>query len=477
MNLRRMPQYFRRFQKIFPLFCAVLLVFSLTARCLAQTAEETPDPVKIFNQGQEAHEKGDYQTALKFYDEALKIVPEFPEAEYQRGNALLSLGEPNEAEKAFRRALELRHDWTLPMTALGVLLLRENNFTEAEKLLTKAAQSDDQNFLAFSALTELRIKTNADVNVLKELLGRIQILTGKANPTASIWAARAMLENALGDKTAAKESLKHAFTIAPKNQAALAERAEIALAEGDKTTAAQMVETLFQIAPNSVDTKILQARIYNAAGNDEEAGKILDSIKNPSPDVLALRDKISLNTLNNTDDLENRLKQDEKNAVILGRLCALLRKDNPTKALDYCRRASAAEPNNINHAIGYGAALVQSQQYENAAVLLRRILQIAPDNYTARANLATALFQLKKYEEAIPELSQLAEKQPNLPVTYYFLAISYDNLGKYMDAMANYQQFLRLADAAENKTEIEKVNLRLPSLQKLIKKNKGKDNE
>ncbi len=91
------------------------------------------------------------------------------------------------------------------------------------------------------------------------------------------------------------------------------------------------------------------------------------------------------------------------------------------------------------------------------------------------ANLATALFQLKKYEEAIPEFFWLAEKQPDLPITYYFLAISHDSLGKYMDAMANYQQFLRIADANENKLEIEKVNLRLPGLQKLIKQNKGKD--
>ena len=179
----------------------------------------------------------------------------------------------------------------------------------------------------------------------------------------------------------------------------------------------------------------------------------------------------------NVADLEKHLKQDERNAGVLGRLCTLLRKENPVKALDYCRRASEAEPTNLNHAVGYGAALVQTQKYEDAVTLFRRLLQIAPDNYMTHANLATALFQLKRYEEAIPEFFWLAEKQPDLPITYYFLAISHDNLGKYLDAMANYQQFLRIADAVENKLEIEKVNLRLPSLQKLLKQNKGKNNE
>ena len=462
------------FPKVISLFFILSAIVSLNIVCTAQSDDEGKDPVKIFYQGQEAHEKGDFQTALKFYDEALKLAPEFPEAEYQRGNIFVSQGKTTEAEKAFRRALELRRDWTLPMTSLGMLLLQNNNFTEAEQLLTKAIESDSQNFSAYSALTELRIKTKADKSVLKDILQKVQNLTGKANPTASIWAARASLEDALGDKTAAKASLKNALEIDPKNKPALMERTAIALVEGDNTTAAKLVETLSQTAPNSTDTKILQAEVFSADGNTAEAVKILDSIENSSPAVMALRDKINVTGLINVEDLEKHLKQDERNAVVLGRLCSLLRKENPVKALDYCRRAAEIEPNNINHAVGYGAALVQAQQYENAVTLLRRILQSAPDNYTAHANLATALFQLKKYEEAIPEFFWLADKQPDLPITYYFLAISHDYLGKYMDAMANYQQFLKIADQTVNKLEIEKVNLRLPSLQKLIKQNKGK---
>jgi tetratricopeptide (TPR) repeat protein len=176
----------------------------------------------------------------------------------------------------------------------------------------------------------------------------------------------------------------------------------------------------------------------------------------------------------NIVELESELEKDQKNIVILGRLCAILRIENPTKALEYCKRASEVEPNNINHAIGFGAALVQAKQYENAATILRRILRIAPDNFTARANLATALFHSKQYAEAKTEYVWLTEKQPDLAIAYYFLAIAHDNLGEYLDAGANYQQFLKIADQTQNKLEIEKVNLRLPSLEKLIKQKKGK---
>ncbi|MDQ3179726.1 MAG: tetratricopeptide repeat protein [Acidobacteriota bacterium] len=426
----------------------------------------------LFNQGQDAHEKGDLQTALKFYDEAIKLAPEFPEAEYQRGNALQSLGKIAEAEKAFRRALELREDWTLPMTSLGALLVDKNNFAEAEKVLTKAIELDAQNFPAYSALTELRLKSKAGTKTIKELLAKLQTLTSTTKPTASMWISRAALENALDDKIAAKTSLNRALAIEPKNKSALMKRADIALAEDDTTAAIEILKILSEILPNSTDAKLLQAKIFAVTGKAVEAIKILDSITNPTSEVRILRDKIAAFSSANVADLEKQLEKDGKDAVILGRLCALLRKENPNKALNYCRRASEAEPNNINHAVGFGAALVQAKRSDDAISVFRKLLQIVPDNFAAHANLATALFELKRFEEAKLEYLWLAKKQPDLAITYFFLAISHDNLGQYKDAMANYQQFLKLADASQNKLEIEKVELRLPSLQRQIKSKK-----
>jgi tetratricopeptide (TPR) repeat protein len=462
-----------RRQKALSAFFAVFLAFSFAAHVFAQEGDANVDEaVKLFNQGQDAHEKGDFAAAVKAYEDALKIFPEFAEAEYQRGNALLALDKPDEAEKAFRRALELREDWTLPMTSLGALLVEKNDFAEAEKLLSKAIELEDLNFLAYSALTDLRLKTKSSPEVLKNLLENLKLLTAKAKPTASVWASRAALENALGDQAAAKTSLSRALQIDAANKAALLERAEIALAEGDVKGALQDAQTLGRIAPNSIPVKLLQARVFSVNGRNEEAVKLLDDIKNPTAEVRALRVRLSANETENVADLEKLLETDAKNASVLGRLCVLQRVANPAKALEYCRRASESESNNLNHAVGYGAALVQAKNYENAVVILTRIVRIAPDNFTAHANLATALFQLKRYPEAIAEYNWLAEKQPDLAIAYYFLAISYDSLGQYLDAMANYQQFLKLADKEQNRIEIEKVNLRLPVLQKQIKNKK-----
>lgn len=453
----------------------VLLTTLLAASGFAQepTTSALKDPVQIFNRGQDAHERGDYKTALKLYDEAVALAPEFPEAELQRGSLLLSLNDLPAAERAFRRALELRADWTLPMTNLGALLVQTQQFAEAERLLTKAVAADSSNFSAYSALAELRLKTKADSTVLKELLIKIQSLTAKANPSAAIWASRAALERVLGDRISAKRSVSRALAIEANSKSALAERAEIALSEGDVERAAEDAKILLQSAPDSTVFRLLQARVYAAQNKPDAALKILDSIKNSSTDAMLLRDTIAANDSTNAGELEKQLAKDAKNPTILSRLCILLRTENPSKALEYCRRASEAEPNNVNHAVGFGAALVQAKQFEAAAAIFRRILEIAPDNFTARANLATALFESKRFAEAKIEYRRLTEKQPDLPIAYYFLAISHDNLDEYADAMANYQQFLKLADAERNRLEIEKVNLRLPALQNQIKRGGG----
>lgn len=446
--------------------------FSISAQ--EDEDDQSGEAIALFNQGQDAHEKGDLTSAIKFYDEALKIIPEFPEAEYQRGAAFLSLKKFEDAEKAFRHALELREDWTLPMAQLGSLLVIKNKFEEAEPLLVKAAESDDQNFLAFSALTELRLKTNASPEVLKELLGKIQILTSKANPTSSIWAARAALENKLGDKKSAKQSLNRALAIEPENSFALNERINISLSESDFRSALADAKTLVRIQNNSVESNLILARVNFASGNSIEANRILDSLDQNNPSVIEFKKSLSPNGNESVEELEKQLAENPKNADVLAKLCVATRVDNPEKSLEYCRGASEVEPNNINHAIGYGAALVQTKSYEQAVSLFQRILKVVPDNYTAHANLAAALFQLKRYNEAIIEYNWISQKQPDLAIAYYFLGISHDSNGEYLDAMANYQQFLRVAKPEINQLEIDKVNLRIPSLQKLIDQDKKK---
>ena len=452
---------------------AIVAVAVLNTPLFCQN-DDGDQAVEFFNKGQDAHEKGDFKLAIENYEKALKIIPNFPEAELQRGNAYQSLGKLSEAETAFRRAVELRDDWSLAMASLGSVLVRQERYADAQRHLTKAIEIDDLNFPAYAALTELRLRTNAGPNELNPLLTRLRTLTGKANPTASIWASRAAIENALGDRNNAKTSAAKALEIDPKSLFALSTAADVALVQNDPTAADGFVKRLEALAPQFESSKALRARVLIAQGKTDDAVKLLNSISSPGPVIVDLKKQIAAAASTDTADLEKQVVADPRNAVALARLCSAYRTTDPTKALEFCRRAAEASPNDVQPVIGYAAALVQAKSYSDAVLVLRKLLTIAPDNTTAHANLATALFQLKRYAEAKAEFRWLADRQPEQAIAYYFLGIVHDQLAEFPDAAANYQQFLRLADPESSKLEIEKVNLRLPAVLNLIKEGKGK---
>jgi tetratricopeptide (TPR) repeat protein len=468
------PKAVRRRTRVTFTILAVVCVFA--AAVFAQESPPVPaeEAVALFNQGQDAHAKGELTRAIEYYNQALRLVAEFPEAEFQKGAALTNLGDIKGAEASFRRAVELRPDWTLALASLGTLLVREGKLDEAETFLNKAIKLDEMSFPAYSGLVELQLAKDKDQNRSKVLLEKIRVFSSKASPTASIWTSQAMLENSLGDRAAARTSIARALAIDGLHKPALYLKAEIAIAEGDTTLAEDILNTLEKTDRDSEGVVMLRARLAASNGRFDEALRILAAIAEPSREARSLSEALSAVADQPPGDLEKKLEGQPRDALLLGRLCTAYRITDPNKALEYCKRAFDVEPANLAHAIGFGAALVSAGRYAEAVDVLRRLVQIAPENSSVHANLGTALFQLKRYEEAKSEYRWLTTRQPGLAAGYYFLAICHDQLKEYMDAAANYDLFLKLADASKNRLEIEKVNIRRPALQKLIKRTGGK---
>ena len=98
--------------------------------------------------------------------------------------------------------------------------------------------------------------------------------------------------------------------------------------------------------------------------------------------------------------LEKLLEKNPSNAMLLGRLGASYRTDDPARSLEFYRKASELQPNAPEYALGYGAALVQARRFAQAAYILRQVVKATPNDYIAHANLATALYESKRYQEA-----------------------------------------------------------------------------
>ena len=445
--------------------------------------ENSSDPLKLFERGQSAHARGELEKALEFYKEALKVRPEFPEAEFQRANALVSLKRFSEAEPAFRAASQLRPNWSPPEVSLASLLVRLKREPEAEVVLRQVLAREPDNETALGNLAEVRLRAGDPREALRLALNA----TRSKQATSSTWIVRAMAERAVGAKTEAAASLNRVLEMDPNNVAALIERAELYLDASNYEAAIKDLHTAKQNtlgADKGISSRLAFA--YERNGNTEEARRIAEEaglVTSPAESVagsMVIGSPEEIAAANSEDQSIARkalLSLTEKNpqsAMLLARLGASYRTEDPDRSLNYYRRAAELHPQNVDYAIGYASALVQARRFADAVRILRNVLLIDRDNYTAHANLATALYAVKNFPEALTEYQWIIQHRPDVTVAYYFIATVHDNMAEYQEALSAYEAFLAKADLEKNQLEVEKVKLRLPSLKRQIELGQGK---
>ena len=468
-------------------FHVVLLLLSLCSweAASAQTedafGETAADPVKLFEQAQTAHARGELSKALALYEQAIKVRPEFPEAEYQRGTLLVSLGRLAEAESGFRRAIELKKNWSLPYSALGGLLVRLKREPDAESFLRQAIKLEGQSSLPLRLLADIRLRAGD----AKEAVGLTREALKDPDAPLATWLLMAIAQRTTGDNTGALGSLDHILQVDPLQLSALIERAEVRFAIGEKDRA---LADLAASEPLVKDDKASASRIaaaYELAGKPDEARRVATAAgltdtkiaAGGTGGVVGAAEEIEAA---NSDDaevarkaLETLLQKNPNNAMLLARLGDSYRKTDAAQSLDFYRRAIQIDPSNADYATGYSSALVQNRRFAEAVNILRQVIAKFPDHYAAHANLATAFYSLKAFNEALAEYKWLAKARPELTVTHYFIATAHDNLGEYEEALTSYELFLTNANQQTNELEIEKVKLRLPSLRRQIQLGQG----
>src|SRR5260370_3428690 len=219
-------------------------------------------------------------------------------------------------------------------------------------------------------------------------------------------------------------------------------------------------------------------RIYKSLGlvgpappfEGRASGNMLPLIEGSAEDIEAA----------NSDDaskarpaLERLLVKNSQNANLWARLGEVTRRSDPAKSAHAYQKANEIDPKNPKYATGYAAALVQLRRFADAESVLRRVIAAYPNEYAAHANLALSLYEMKRFTEALSEYEWIAATRPEIAATYFFIATAHDNLGEYEPALDAYQKFLSRADPTNNKLDIEKVNLRLPTLRDHIKLDQG----
>lgn len=487
------------------IFIATCLAFSSTiaqqqrrAKPPAKTAEveekdQSEKAAELFEAGQNAHQKGELEKAVELYGEALKHDSSLWQAEFQRGAAYFSLNRLAEAKASalgalkqlseFADAPEARAPLSRAQIMLGEITLAANDPVEAEKSFRRALELNPQAARARAGLAEIMLGGGKYDEAVAEAKAAIEAGDGRAFVYALLGEALTLS----GKYDEALASLNEALNREPKNAIALRRRAEVHLARNDLKTAIEDLRASAEIAPD-IQNRLRLASALAAAKRYDEAVPLYQRILQDEPSNNEARTALAAVMIESGKgpeaiaQLESLIKAEPNRADLRAQLAELYLQSQVEKALEQYLAAAKIEPSQPAHQIGVAASLVKLGRFQEAAGAARQALAMNPKEDVAifaRTNLATALFKLDDFPNALGEYIRIFDYQrkrgdrKRTAVTLYFLGICLDKIGDYEQALKAYEQFLALA-SAENQLEIDKVNLRLPPLRNQVKEGKGK---
>ncbi|OYT71537.1 MAG: hypothetical protein CFK52_07845 [Chloracidobacterium sp. CP2_5A] len=384
---------------------------------LAQSpVEPAARAAALFEAGQNAHQAGKLSEALGLYDEALALDDALAPIHFQRGMALLGLNRPAEAVAAFERCVAHQPDFRRGWLRLGAAALKIGDAAKAERAFAKALELNPDDAAARLQLARLALARAAAPAAL-ELLAPLD--AGDAEAEVNALRGQALLQmNRPADAIAA---LSKAIAREPSWAEARRRRGDAYAAQNDLEAAL----TDWQAA-------------YAAAPESELAGDIAGALLQ----------------LNRVDAAQSFLKSARAAFPADARLAAFA--------------AEAAR----DGALAQAAQMLRAGKFAESAAAYAPLVASDPEAAAPRAGLATALFKLERFGEAAQNFEILRRRQPEIAATYFFLGVCYDKMGDYRAALAAYEAFLARADGVHNRLEIEKVQLRLPSLRRQAEQSK-----
>ncbi|HWP43028.1 MAG TPA: tetratricopeptide repeat protein [Blastocatellia bacterium] len=453
----------------------LLIIILLTVDSMAAAQSNPNSAAAAFENGQNAQERGDLLSAIRYYTTAIEAEPALFQAYYQRGVALAQLGRAPDAEKDFRKVIELRPGFARAHRGLGQVLLDQGKTEEAMRELSRAVEMDPKMTGVRIYLASALIKRGQPASAAEHL--RTAIDQGEADPLA--FALLGVALERTGKVDEAFTVYSRAIEMDANNATAREGRGRILESRNETAKAIEDYAVAYRAQP-SPDLALKLAEAYARAGQAQAAIQIYRSHLRERPDDFAVRaEMIRLMAAGGQSEeaqreIERLIQARPADAKLLALAGDLFLESKPELAASYYRRAMEADETNSHARVHLGAALVRSMRYDEAVALLSEIISKEPENYVAHANLATALFKLKQYPQAAREFIWIIERRPEIAASYYFLAISLDRIGDCLQATRAYKEFVRRAEPASLKNEVEEANIRLGLLQKLAKEGKCK---
>jgi predicted Zn-dependent protease len=373
---------------------------------------------------------------------------------------------PLSAEVADAEAAIIKSDWKAAEAKLGPWLAvhptdaralfdagyvadAQNLLDDAAALYRRAVEANPQSFEAHAELGLLLARQNKFSDARPELAAATQLDPGDAGAAAKARAWRAMAEiDRAVDPAQASEDLLQALKLSPETPADTLLAASLADQTGQYDAAESAYRRILAADPKSAPANAGLAHLLIAHKQYPEAETFLRAALALSPDdpaltaqlatVLAAQDKAEALPL-----LQKLHDAHPKDAAITRMLAEVLAEAGDAAGSDHLYVALlAASPEDPVLLVAHGQNLIRQLKYAEAFAAFDKATRLDPSNTDGWSGLAFAASKTNQPAITIQALSMRAKSLPELPSTYFLWATAYDALHQKANAATYYHHFL-----------------------------------
>ena len=373
---------------------------------------------------------------------------------------------PLSAEVADAEAAIIKSDWKAAEAKLGPWLAvhptdaralfdagyvadAQNLLDDAAALYRRAVEANPQSFEAHAELGLLLARQNKFSDARPELAAATQLDPGDAGAAAKARAWRAMAEiDRAVDPAQASEDLLQALKLSPETTADTLLAASLADQTGQYDAAESAYRRILAADPKSAPANAGLAHLLIAHKQYPEAETFLRAALALSPDdpaltaqlatVLAAQDKAEALPL-----LQKLHDAHPKDAAITRMLAEVLAEAGDAAGSDHLYVALlAASPEDPVLLVAHGQNLIRQLKYAEAFAAFDKATRLDPANTDGWSGLAFAASKTNQPSITIQALTMRAKSLPELPSTYFLWATAYDALHQKANAATYYHHFL-----------------------------------
>ena len=367
----------------------------------------------IGNLGIIASQKGDFEEALKFYEQAIIINPNYAGAYSNRGNSFKELNRFEEALSSYDRAVELNPNYVDAYSNRGITLHNLNRFDEALK-------SFDQAILLNSNYAEAYFNKGITLHKLtrfEEALASFDCSIKIDATYADAYTNRGMSLQELKRFDEALSSYDQAIAINPKYVNAHYNRGSV-LKELKR----------LEEAIASYDAALVLDPIYvNAYANRGLALQELSRFE----EALSSYDQVIAIDANHADAYSYR-------GIVLKNL------KRYDEALISYEQSISINPNYVQAHSNLGNALCEMRRFEEALICYDRAIEIEPNYVNAHSNKGNALGEMRRFEEALICYDRAIEIDSNYVEAFFNRGHSLQYLQRFKEALISYEKAIAI---------------------------------